>query len=94
MLNELKRYIILKNSIFWNCEINSDLEIEDSEKIIFAVNYSSRNKLLATNDTIYSTVVQETKADMALIEMAEEIFNHHLGKHTGGFRENDHFTNR
>ena len=103
MLNELKRYIKynseklnflkLRNKFFDRLR-NRGFRRYTLSQLFSAVNYSSRNKLLATNDTIYSTVVQETKADMALIEMVEEIFNHHLGKHTGGFRENEHFTNR
>jgi len=89
VLNELKRYIKynseklnflkLRNKFFDRLR-NRGFRRYTLSKLFSAVNYSSRNKLLATNDTIYSTVVQETKADMALIEMAEEIFNHHLNE--------------
>ena len=43
-----------------------------------AVSYASRNKYLSTNDKIYSTVVQETQAEMALSEVAESIFQDNL----------------
>ena len=39
-----------------------------------AVSYASRNKYLSTNDKGYSTVVQETQAEMALSEVAESVF--------------------
>ena len=40
-------------------------------KLFSAVSYSSRNKYLSNNDKIYSTVVQETQAELALTEVAE-----------------------
>ena len=40
-------------------------------KLFSAVSYSSRNKYLSNNDNIYSTVVQETQAELALTEVAE-----------------------
>ena len=40
-------------------------------KLFSAVSYSSRNKYLSNNDKIYSTVVQETQAVLALTEVAE-----------------------
>ena len=43
-----------------------------------AVSYTSRNKYLSTYDKIYSTVVQETQAEMALSEVAESIFQDNL----------------
>ena len=43
-----------------------------------AVSYSSRNKYLSTNDKIYSIVVQETQAKLALTEVAENIFQYNL----------------
>ena len=43
-----------------------------------AVSYASRNKYLSTKDKIYSTVVQETQAEMALSEIAESIFQDNL----------------
>ena len=45
-----------------------------------AVSYSSRNKYLSTNDKIYSNVVQETQAEMALTEVAETIFQENLNQ--------------
>ena len=43
-----------------------------------AVSYVSRNKYLSTNDKIYSTVMQETQAEMALNDVVESIFQDHL----------------
>ena len=43
-----------------------------------AVSYMSRDKYLSSNDKIYSAIVQETKAEMALDEVAESIFQDHL----------------
>jgi len=43
-----------------------------------AVSYASRNKYLSTNDKIYSTVVQETQAEMALSEVTKSIFQYNL----------------
>ena len=45
-----------------------------------AVSYSSRNKYLSTNDKIYSIVVQETQAKLALTEVAENIFQYNLNQ--------------
>ena len=42
------------------------------------MSYASRNKYLSTNDKIYSTVVQETQAEMALSEVTESIFQYNL----------------
>ena len=89
VLNELKRYIKynseklnflkLRNKFFDRLR-NRGFRKYTLSKLFSAVKYSSRNKLLATNDTIYSTVVQETQADMALIEIAEEIFSRRLNE--------------
>ena len=43
-----------------------------------AGSYTSRDKYLSSNDKIYSAVVQETKAEMVLDEVAESIFQDHL----------------
>ena len=43
-----------------------------------AVSYASRNKYLSTDDKIYSTVVQETQAEMALHDVTESIFQYNL----------------
>ena len=65
-----------------------------------AVSYASRNKYLSTNDKIYSTVVQETQAEMALSEVTESIFQYNLQpEHArergwGFYPGQDHFTNR
>ena len=66
-----------------------------------AVSYASRNKYLSTNDKIYSAVVQETQAEMALSEVAESIFQDNLQpdqnmqeKEVGACPGQDHFTNR
>ena len=45
-----------------------------------AVSYASRNKYLSTNDKIYSTVVQETQAKMALSEVMESIFQYNFSR--------------
>jgi len=89
VLNELKRYIKynseklnflkLRNKFFDRLR-NRGFRKYTLSKLFSAVKYSSRNKLLATNDTIYSTVVQETQAEMALIEIAEEIFSRRLNE--------------
>ena len=89
VLNELKRYIKynseklnflkLRNKFFDRLR-NRGFRKYTLSKLFSAVKYSSRNKLLATNDTIYSTVVQETQADLALIEIAEEIFSRRLNE--------------
>ena len=42
------------------------------------MSYASRNKYLSTNDKIYSTIMQETQAEMALNEVEESIFQYHL----------------
>ena len=43
-----------------------------------AVSYASRDKYLSSNDKIYSTVVQETQAEMALSEVMESMFQYNL----------------
>ena len=39
-----------------------------------AVSYASQNMYLGTDEKKYSNVIQETQADLSLIEVAEEIF--------------------
>ena len=46
--------------------------------MFLAVSYTSRDKYLSSNDKIYSAVVQETQAEMALSEIAESIFQDNL----------------
>ena len=46
--------------------------------MFLAVSYASRNKYSSTNDKIYSIVVQETQAEMALSEVTESIFQYNL----------------
>ena len=48
--------------------------------MLVSVSYSSRNKYLLTNDKIYSNVIQETQAEAALVEVAEETFRDHLSE--------------
>ena len=48
--------------------------------MFLAVSDSSRNKYLSTNDKIYSTVVQEMQAEMALTEVVETIFQENLNQ--------------
>ena len=49
-------------------------------KLFSAVSYTSRNKYLTNGDKIYSNVIQETQADQAIIEVAEETFSNNLGE--------------
>ena len=87
MLNELKRYIKynsekldflkLRNKFFDRLR-NRGFRKYSLTKMFSAVSYTSRDKYLSSNDKIYSAVVQETKAEMALDEVAESIFQDHL----------------
>ena len=43
-----------------------------------AVSYASWTKHLTAEDKIYSNVIQETQADLAVIEVAEKIFKNNL----------------
>ena len=44
------------------------------------MSYYSRNKYASCNEKIYSTVVQETQAELALPEVAETIFQENLNQ--------------
>jgi len=87
VLSELKLYIKynseklgfleLRNK-FFDRQRNQGFRKYSLTKMFSAVSYASRNKYLSTNDKIYSTVMQETQADMALNEVAESIFQDHL----------------
>ena len=86
-MNELKRYIKynsdklgylkLRNKFFDRLR-NRGFRKYLLSKIFASVSYSSRNKYLLTSDKCYSTVIQETEAEAALIEVGEEMFNDHL----------------
>ena len=87
VLNELKRYIKYNSEKLgflklWNKFFdrlrNQGFRKYSLTKKFSAVSYASRNKYLSTNDKIYSTVMQETQAEMALNEVAESIFQDHL----------------
>ena len=87
VLNELKRYIKynsdklgylkLQNKFFDRLR-NRGFRKYLLSKNFASVSYSSRNKYLLTSDKCYSTVIQETEAEVALIEVGEEMFNDHL----------------
>ena len=59
---------------------NRGLRKYSLSKLFSAVSYLSRNKYVSTNDKIYSTVVQETQAEMALTKVAETIFQENLNQ--------------
>ena len=89
VLNELKRYIKynseklgflkLRNKFFDRLR-NRGFKKYSLTKMFSAVSYASTNEYLSTNDKIYSTVVQETQAKMALTEVAETIFQENLNQ--------------
>ena len=89
VVNELKRYVKynfeklcflkLRNKCFDRLR-NRGFRIRLLSKMFASVSYSSRNKYLLTNDKIYSNVIQETQAEAALVEVAEETFRDHLSE--------------
>ena len=87
MVNALKRYVKyyseklsfykLRNKFFDRVR-NRGLRKYGLSKLFSLVSYSDRHKYLLTSDNIYSNVIQETQADKALTEVAEEIFREHI----------------
>ena len=87
VVNELKRYVKynseklgfykLRNKFFDRLR-NRGLRKYGLSKPFSLVSYSNRHKYLLTSDNIYSNVIQETQADKALTEVAEEMFREHI----------------
>ena len=86
VVNELKRYAKynseklgfykLRNKFFDRLR-NGGFRKYGLSKLFSLVSYSARHKYFLTSDNIYSTIIQETQADRALTEVAEEIFREH-----------------
>ena len=81
VVNEFKRcikynseevcFFKLRNKMF-NRLRNRGFRNYASAKLFSLVSYSSRYKHLLTRNNIYFDIIQETQADVALIEMAED----------------------
>ena len=83
MVNELKRYVEYNSEKIWFYKLqnkffdrlrNRGFRKYGLSKLFSLVSYSDRHKYLLTSDNIYSNIIQESQADKALTEVAEEIF--------------------
>ena len=87
MVNKLKGYVKFNSEKLWFLKLrnkffdrlrNRGFNTLSLNKFFALVSYASRDKYLYNNDNIYSNVIQETEAEKALEELAEETFQDHL----------------
>ena len=98
VVNELKRYVKFNSEKLWFLKLrnkffdrlrNRGFNTLSLNKFFALVSYASRDKYLYNNDNIYSNVIQETEAEKALEELAEETFQDHLASSIPNQTEED-----
>ena len=98
MVHELQRYVKFNSEKLWFLKLrnkffdrlrNRGFNTLSLNKFFALVSYASRDKYLYNNDNIYSNVIQETEAEKALEELAEETFQDHLASSIPNQTEED-----